>query len=286
MKNITIKKLLNIALIHLIPATLVQADIISFDIDVDNRYERTIQNNFDGTNIDNTDREFLNNNSFSTEISFDLFSAHNQAQQQFEHQFQDNGNTLANWSTVFDFTSQDIFTPFNSELLALIDLNDYENISQQNLIIADGTYHYFDPLDDSDVRERITFRQEIFGSTITSTANGDSQQSFDYWREFTIDLPSPLSFAQRTIFDSTSTDEILSRLSGSSVSFQTYLAQHTFADNPSIANASFQSLEVGFQGSGTFQLQNAQQVPEPSSISLFLAFLLLAYFRRTNLLNK
>ncbi len=188
--------------------------------------------------------------------------------------------------TTFDYTSQDIYTPFSAELLGQVNPDDYEYSDDQYIIFAGGTYHYIDPEDESDVRERLTFRRELSGFTITSVDNGEIQNDFSYWQQFTIDLPNPLSFDTRTYFDSYSTDQILENFSGSSVQFETYIAKRKWWNNDDHSENSYKFVETGYKGYGTYNYQSVS-VPEPSTIALFLPFTLMCYsLRKRKLVNK
>lgn len=276
MKNNKKKLLIITALIGFLPFKYAQGNIISFDIEVSSNYERVIEHKRDGSYSDNIDWKSINSETFSTQIDFDLFSENNKRETQNEHHFKSNGNDLAWWMAIFDYSSQEIYTPFANELLGLVNPNDYGNLSDKYTIFASGTYHYYNPDSDSDVRERITFRRELFGSTIIPVNDGRIQNDFSYWQQFTIHLPSPLSFASKSYFDSYSTDEMLANLSGSPVQFETYLAKRNWWNNDDHSERSYKFVENGYRGYGTYNYQSAQPVPEPSS-PLFLSFALMCY---------
>ncbi len=274
------KQLIIAALIGFLPFKYAQSNTISFDIEANWNYERVIEDKRDGSSSDNTDWTNIDTEIFSTQIDFDLFSENNTKQTQNEHNFKSNGYDLAWWMTVFNYTAQDIYTPFSTELLGLVNPDDYENIDDRYQIFAGGTYHYNDPESDLDVKERISFRRDLSGYTRETVDDGVIQNDFTYWQQFTIDLPNPLSFDTKSYFDSYSTDEILENLSGSSVKFETYVAKRSWWNNDDYSEKSYKSVTNGYRGYGTYNYQSVQSVPEPSTLTLFLPFALICYSLR------
>jgi len=286
LKNNKKNTLIFTALLSFLPLQYAQANIISFDIEANWNYERVIERTRDGNYSDNTDWTNINSERFLTQIDFDLFSENNKRQVQNEHHFDSGGNDLAWWMTTFDYASQDIYTPFAAALLGQVNPDDYEYSNDQYIIMAGGTYHYIDPEDDSDVRENITFRRELSGYTITSVDDGEIQNDFSYWQQFTIDLPNPLSFDTKTYFDSYSADEILASFSGSSVQFETYIAKRNWWNNDDHSELSYKFVENGYKGYGTYKYQSVS-VPEPTTLALFLPFAVMCYsLRRRKLASK
>lgn len=286
MKNNKKNALIYTALLTCLPLKNAQANIISFDIEVDRSYERVIERNRDGSRSDNVDWTNLNPVRFSTQIDFDLFSEQNKTQMPGEHQFESNGNDLAWWMTTFDYPSQEIYTPFESALLGQVTLDDYEDLYEQRFILAGGLYHYYDPQDDSDVRESIEFRREFHGVTHTKVNGGEVETSFTYWQDFTIDLPNPLSFDTKTYFDSYSTDEILASFSGASVRFETYVTKREWWNNDANTEFSYNSVQNAYRGQGTYSYQSVS-VPEPSTFALLLPFAAMCFsLRKRKLASK
>ena len=181
---------------------------------------------------------------------------------------------LAWWMTVFNFDPQSIFSPFEDELLGMIDQGAYDNIDLQHLIFAAGKYHYFNPQDDSDVVEELIFRKEMFGYSMYDTVDGSYQNSFSYWQQFTITLPSPMSFDNRNLFDSALTDTMLQQYSGFGVAFDTFISIQEFWNNPDFTQSSSKSTQTGYAGYGSYSFTSSQAVPAPATISLFVPFLL------------
>lgn len=284
MKSNKNKSFIFTVFLSFLPLKCIQANIISFDIETNQNYKRVVEQTSDGKHSDNTDWININTNKFSTQIDVDLFSNDNKNQVQDEHHFDSDGNNLAWWMTIFDYASQDIYTPYANELLGQVNLNDYEYSNDQYTIFAGGTYHYNDPESDLDVKESITFRRELSSFSITSVDDGEIQNDFSYWQQFTIELPNPLSFETKTYFDSNSTDEILAKFSGSSVLFETYIAKRKWWNNNDYSQFSHKFVETGYKGYGAYHYQSVS-VPEPTTLTLFFPFALMCYVLRKRKLN-
>ena len=274
LKKYTNKHLFTALLLSVWPLQSVQADVIYFDIDATQRYESLASQTVDGEYSSSYTATELAGHQFQSNISFDLFSAINLANTPYVHEFEDNGNTLAWWMTTFNFDPQNIFTLFEDELLGMVDQNAYEWVDAQYQIFAGGTYHYYNPEDDSDVVENITFRKELFGYTIAEVTGGSVQNDFTYWQQFTISLPSPMSFNNRSQFDSAVTQATLTQFSGAGVSFETYITKRNWWQNEDYSQYSFQFEETGYRGYGSYSFASTQAVPAPATISLFVPFLL------------
>lgn len=286
MKNNKNKSLLLTALFTFLPLKYAQANIISFDLESSVGYESIYERTRDGNISDDTVWTSIDTERFSTQINFDLFSENNKKQTQDEYHFVSDGNDLAWWMTIFDYAPQDIYTPFSTELLGLVNIGDYERLNDQYIIFAGGTYHYHDPESDLDVREDIIFRRELSGYTVTSTVDGRVQNGFSYWQQFTIDLPNPKSFDTKTYFDSYSTDQILANFSGSSVRFETYIKKRNWWNNEDNSESSHKFVTNAYVGYGTYNYRSVN-VPEPTTIALFLPLTLMCYWsRKRKWLNK
>ena len=274
LKKYTNKHLFTALLLSVLPLQYVQADVIYFDIEATQRYENVHEFTVDGQYIPSYNYSNIDPQQFQSSINFNLFSPENISLTAMEHEFEDNGNTLAWWMTVFNFDPQSIFSPFEDELLGMIDQGAYDNIDLQHLIFAAGKYHYFNPQDDSDVVEELIFRKEMFGYSMYDTVDGSYQNSFSYWQQFTITLPSPMSFDNRNLFDSALTDTMLQQYSGFGVAFDTFISIQEFWNNPDFTQSSSKSTQTGYAGYGNYSFTSSQAVPAPATISLFVPFLL------------
>lgn len=258
----------------------VQAGMISFELNPSWNYQRTSELTIDGQHTDDTNGQPIAADVFSSEITFDLFSPSNLALEQQEHFFEDNGYDLGWWMTVFNFTPQQIFTPFADELLAMVNVNDYEHLNDNYMIFAAGSYHYHNPEDDTDVVESIEFRRELFGYTLTEDADGITHNSFTYWQQFTVHLPSPLSLDNKSYFDSYTTEQKLAQYSGSSVTFNTYLSKYSGWNNHDHSEVTYNITDTGYNGNGVYQYQNILQVSAPVGFGLILPLMLVGFCLR------
>ncbi len=285
-KNNKNKSLLLTALFAFLPLKYAQANIISFDLEPSSGYERVSELTIDGGRNDNTVWTNINTERFSTQINFDLFSENNKKQTPDEHHFVSGGNDVISWRTTFDYAPQDIYTPFSAELLGKVNIEDYEDSGAQYFIIARESYY---PERNLNVMEDISFYRQISGFTTIATDDNRirTKTSFVYWQTFTIDLPNPQSFDKRAYFDSYSTDQILASLSGASVSFREIIIRKSFGDNViGQLEPSYKSVTNAYTGHGTYNYRSVN-VPEPTTIALFLPLTLMCYWsRKRKWLNK
>ena len=143
LKKYTNKHLFTALLLSVWPLQSVQADVIYFDIEATQRYENVHEFTVDGQYIPSYNYSNIDPQQFQSSINFNLFSPENISLTAMEHEFEDNGNTLAWWMTTFNFDPQNIFTLFEDELLGMVDQNAYEWVDAQYQIFAGGTADAF-----------------------------------------------------------------------------------------------------------------------------------------------
>lgn len=260
MKVINLKLFLILTLVSLSFFKSAIADVIDFDITTHYSYTQGLNNPIVFNNLPDV--------AFSTSVYFDLMSDSNlNPTQNFSETI---GKTLGIWTTTFSFDQQAIFTPYEEELLSGINENDYDYSSHQYVIEAIKTFDYTSSI----VEEIINFRYSFSGLIDEPVNDGALLSQFLYQESFIIELPTQpqLSFDEVTYFDSTSVKNALNKSEGT-VRFSNSIIKNdtTYYSQKSPLTTLHES--TYFIGSGTYQ--TIQEVPTPSTLSIFTSLALL-----------